>query len=330
MRRASMIVVSARAARGGGGAFARLRFCRLWVKRWVVIGDSFRDAALVLAGHGSALNAASGEPVFQHADFFREWGVFAEVQECFWKLEPSFSSVRHQVFSRRVFVVPLFISEGYFTQQVLPRELGFCRNGEESFRRVHDWDGQRIYYGKPVGTHQDMTAALVNRAAEVLDAYPFPLRPRDADLSLFIAGHGTGNNENSRTIIEEQARQLQSTGRYCDVHAVFIEEEPRISDCYQLAKTRHLVVVPFFISDGLHSFEDIPVLLGESKRSVAQRLREGRSTWRNPAERHGKLVWYTRSVGLDAGITNIILERVRESASWSVEERLVAGRPSPD
>jgi sirohydrochlorin cobaltochelatase len=52
---------------------------------------------------------------------------------------------------------------------------------------------------------------------------------------------------------------------YAEVHAIFLEESPRISDCYSLAQTKNLVVVPFFISDGLHTQEDIPVLLGETK-----------------------------------------------------------------
>src|SRR5436189_94912 len=41
-----------------------------------------------------------------------------------------------------------------------------------------------------------------------------------------------------------------------------MEELPLVSDWRKLTKTRHVVAVPFFISDGLHSYEDIPVLLG--------------------------------------------------------------------
>ena len=39
-----------------------------------------------------------------------------------------------------------------------------------------------------------------------------------------------------------------------------IRRGPRIAECYTLAATKNLVMVPFFISDGLHSFEDIPVM----------------------------------------------------------------------
>ena len=291
-----------------------------------MIRDNFDDAALVLLGHGSMLNADSCEPVHRHADAFRRQNLFAEVQELFWKNEPAISGIWRQVFSPRIFLVPLFISEGYFTQQVIPRELGLLAPNGRHFLRVYHSGDQRLYYGNPVGTHPSMKTALANLVTDVLDGFPFPSRPPDAEISLFVAGHGTATNDNSRTNIERQAELLRATGRYCDVQAVFMEEEPRIPECYRLAPSRHVVVVPFFISDGLHSFEDIPVMLGEPQAKVARRLAEGKSTWRNPTERHGKLLWYTKSVGWDPGMQQVIMERVRESAVWNEEERSAVGR----
>jgi sirohydrochlorin cobaltochelatase len=98
------------------------------------------------------------------------------------------------------------------------------------------------------------------------------------------------------------------------VHPVFMEEEPRIGDCYGMAATRHIVMVPFFISDGLHSHEDIPEMLGEAKRVVQERLKSGQPTWRNPTEKQGKLLWYSPSIGNEPHIADVILERVRESS----------------
>ena len=281
------------------------------------------DAALVLVGHGSTLNGDSSDPIYLHGDSLRKQGRFAEVQECFWKLEPSISTVRYQVFSPSVYVVPVFISEGYFTQQVIPRELGFCSKGDASFRRILEERGQRYYYCDPVGTHTSMTDALASRARDVLDHHPFPSRPPDHDVTLFIAGHGTGNNDNSRKIIEHQAEVLRQREQFAAVHAVFMEEEPRIEACYDLSETKNLVMVPFFISDGLHSFEDIPMMLGASGETINKALRSGQPTWRNPTERLGKRVWYTRSIGLDPEITQVILQRVDEAAGWSPDERLV-------
>jgi len=80
-----------------------------------------------------------------------------------------------------------------------------------------------------------------------------------------------------------------------------------------LATTRNIVVVPFFISDGLHSREDIPMKLGEPEKRVQQRLTDGKPTWFNPTERHGKRVWYSASIGTEPFIAEVILERVREA-----------------
>jgi sirohydrochlorin cobaltochelatase len=280
-----------------------------------VTKDEFSDAALVLAGHGSTLNAESAAPTYQHADELRRRKTFAQVIECFWKLEPSISGVLRGVFAPRVFVVPLFISDGYFTQEIIPRELGLCQPGEKDFPRVQQRGGQVIHYCDPVGTHDSMTKVLLARARQVVETHPFPRLPRPEETTLFIAGHGTGNNENSRKAIERQVELIRATRIYAAVHPVFMEEEPRVGDCYALAQTKNVVMVPFFISDGLHSYEDIPVMLGEPARVVQERYRSGQPTWRNPTEKQGKRVWYSASIGSEPSIAEVILQRVREAAA---------------
>jgi sirohydrochlorin cobaltochelatase len=101
---------------------------------------------------------------------------------------------------------------------------------------------------------------------------------------------------------------------YAAVRAIFLEESPHIDECYSLAQTKNMIIVPFFISDGLHTQEDIPVLLGEAKRTVEQRLAAGQPVWRNPTEKNGRLVWYSPAVGTEPHIADVILERVRETA----------------
>ena len=276
---------------------------------------NFSDAALILIGHGSTLNAESSAPTYQHAEALRKRGIFAQVSESFWKLEPQICAVLRGVFAPRVFVVPLFISEGYFTEEVIPRELGLVPPGGRctSFPLVAERGTQTIYYCGPVGTHDSMTQVLLARAEGIVGQFPFPGVPRAADTTLFIAGHGTGNNENSRKAIERQVELIGALGRYAAVHAVFMEEDPRIERCYELAQTRNIVMVPFFISDGLHSFEDIPVLLGEPERLVKQRLAQGLATWRNPTELRGKRVWYSASIGSEPQLAEVILQRIKEA-----------------
>jgi len=274
--------------------------------------EQFKDAALVLVGHGATLNPDSSTPTHLHADEIKRRNIFAEVLPCFWKEEPYIYGALRGIFAPRVFIVPLFISEGYFTEQVIPREMGFCGNEEPDFPRTQVRGKQTLHYCGPIGTHDSMTEVIVGRAQAIVKQYPYPATPKPQDTTLFIAGHGTGNNENSRKIIERQAQLIAEQGDYDAVHAVFMEEDPKIAACYELSRTKNLVMVPFFISDGLHSYEDIPEMLGEPSRLVQERLSKGQPTWRNPTEKRGKRLWYTKSVGSEPHIPDVIMQRVRE------------------
>ena len=278
-----------------------------------MIAEDFSDAALVLLGHGSTQNEGSRAPVYQHVAELRRRRLFAEVREAFWKQDPQVKRVLAEVASSRVFLVPVFISEGYFSEEVIPRELGFTLTDAPASRIRQD-ESRSLHYCRPVGSHESMTCVLLARASEVITKFPFPCPPPPADTALFIAGHGTERNGNSRRAIECQVELIRALRLYAEVHAVFMEDAPRIGDCYALARSRNLVVVPFFISDGLHTQEDIPVLLGEPERFVQQRLAAGQSPWHNPTERNGKRVWYAKAVGTEPHIAEVILERVVELA----------------
>src|SRR5689334_7659009 len=141
-----------------------------------LIEKSYPDATLILVGHGSTLNAESAEPTYQHRDELRRRGIFAEVLEAFWKQEPVTAGVLRGALTPRVFVVPLFISEGYFTEQVIPRELGFAEVEKapvmRSLKRENDGASQRIYYCGPIGTHDSMTEVLLARARNIIEKHP--------------------------------------------------------------------------------------------------------------------------------------------------------------
>jgi sirohydrochlorin cobaltochelatase len=273
-----------------------------------VNSDNFSDAALVVLGHGTVENENSAAPVFQHAAELRHRKIFREVSEAFWKQEPQIKKVLAEISAPRIFIAPLFVSEGYFASQIIPETLGF------DVSRVSRLASRILIYCKPIGTHDSMTKVILSRADEIVKKFPFPRLPKNSDITLFIAGHGTEKNENSRKPIDRQVELIRAQNIYADVRAIFLEESPRISDCFEIAQTRNLVIVPFFISDGLHTQEDIPVLIGEAKRIVEQRISSGQSAWRNPTEKNGKLVWYSSAVGSATEMADVILERVIESA----------------
>ena len=300
---------------------------------------SFADAVLVVLGHGTDLNDQSAVPVLQHVAELRRRKIFAAVREAFWKQEPQIKKVLAELSAPRVFIAPLFISEGYFAGEVIPKELGFVTSRilaapKQSAggthhaslpRRSEAQAGRITFYCKPVGSHESMTKVILSRADQVTKQFPFPRPPKPAETTLFIAGHGTEKNANSRKAIEHQVELIRAQKIYADVHAVFMEEEPRIAGCHLLAQTKNCVVVPFFISDGLHVVEDIPVLLGEPERVVKTRLAAGQPTWRNPSEKHDKLFWYSSSVGTEPGLADVILERVSEACMSQGSETQTLG-----
>ena len=277
-------------------------------------GD-FSNDALVLIAHGSTVNAQSSAPTRRLVEELRARQLFAEVACAFNLEEPKIDDVPKLVSAKRIFIVPVTISEGHFTEQTIPHRLGLAAAGETDYERIQQRDGRTIIYCHPIGTHPSMTEVLFARAREVVTKHPFPRTPKPAETALFIAGHGTEKNANSRKAIEAQVVAIAALGDYADVLPVFMEEAPFIADCFTATEAPNLVIVPFFIADGLHTVEDIPVLLGEPEARVKKRLNAGQPTWRNPTERKGKLMWYTEAIGSEgseAGLVGVILARAKE------------------
>jgi sirohydrochlorin cobaltochelatase len=274
------------------------------------------NSALLIVAHGSTVNPDSGAPTLAHAAEIRRRKVFARVECAFWKEEPSLRDALFLFDSesiREVYVVPNFISEGYFTQTVVPRELEL--NGEITKRS----NGQIWRFCEPVGNHPLMTELLLKRARDVAPAVD------PAETSLLIVAHGTDLNENSAVAAKREAEKILALGKYADVLNVYMEEAPLVSDWRQLTETPNVVVVPFFISDGLHSYEDIPRLLGIKERRLPSGRREpnGRLGSRlslkeifrqNPYAIDGRNLFYAPSIGTDPGVVDIIIEQANAAA----------------
>jgi sirohydrochlorin cobaltochelatase len=257
------------------------------------------NSALIIIGHGSTLNPDSSAPTHQHADAIRVQGIFAEVVCAFWKEEPSMTEVFEMVESREIYIVPNFISEGYFCQQVLPRELRLTGPTTER-------DGRVIHYCDPVGIHPNMTLLLMQRADEIA-----PGIPRD-QTSLIIVGHGTNLNENSTKAIQDQVKLIREGGYgFAEVLDAYMEEAPFVADWHKLTRTPNVIVVPFFIADGLHSFQDIPVLLG-IESEVGAAASECEVFRQNPIAMHGRSLFYSSAIGTEAHMADVILDQVED------------------
>ncbi len=273
--------------------------------------------ALVLAAHGSHLNPDASTPTFAHADRIRETKAFAEVREAFWKEEPAFREVLRILESDEVYVVPLFISEGYFTEQVLPRELrlegwtpgAWASDGVSATAatvRPRDVD-KRVHYCGPVGTHDAMSEVIVHRAETVLDG-----RCLDG-VGLAVVGHGTERNANSAKAIRYHADRIREQGRFDEVQALFMDEAPEVEAVATHLDSNDVVVVPLFIADGYHTQEDIPEDLGLTS--------DYRTGYDVPTVVDGRRIWYTGAVGTDPLVADVVLERAWDAGA-SIPTRL--------
>jgi sirohydrochlorin cobaltochelatase len=268
--------------------------------------------ALVIVAHGSHLNPESSTPTYAHAETIRAVDAFDEVRESFWKEEPHFREVLRTLESETVYVVPLFISEGYFTEEVIPREL-----------RLEDWDPslwgsegtsathatlepadveKTVHYCGPVGTHDAMSDVIVRRAESVTG---------DPDVGdgfgLAVVGHGTKRNENSAKAIEYHADRIRGMDRFDEVEPLFMDEDPEVDDVTDFFASEDVVVVPLFVADGYHTQEDIPEDMG-----LTDDHREG---WETPAVVDGHRIWYSGAVGTEPLMADVVLERALDAGA---------------
>jgi sirohydrochlorin cobaltochelatase len=240
---------------------------------------------LLLVGHGSHLNANSSAPVFAHADALRARRLFAEVRVGFWKEEPSLSRALDGFDADDVTVVPVFISDGYFTNEVIPREMGLAG-------RLTTIEGRAVRYTPPIGGHRALANVILQRAAEAGAA---------GCEALAVLGHGTPRNPNSERNVFLQAEFVRERGRFPEVTTVFLDQQPNMRDIFALTSAPAVVVVPLFVADGWHVGETIPEDL--SLDGVETR-------------RDGRVLRYAGAVGTHPSVVDVIIELAQEAAAW--------------
>jgi sirohydrochlorin cobaltochelatase len=195
--------------------------------------------------------------------------------------------------SEEVYVVPAFISEGYFTQQVIPRELAL--EGP-----VTERGGKTIRYAGPLGTFEGMPDVILERVEDLM---------REKELApgrttLVLLGHGTDLNKNSGGVIYLNAQRIRERGLYDTVEAGFLDQAPEIGEVVENAGAENIILIPVFIAEGWHTRETIPEDL-ELEGEVTVRA-------------NGKRIFYGAPVGTHPSMAALISARARETAETQV------------
>ncbi|TFE70756.1 sirohydrochlorin ferrochelatase [Methylacidiphilum sp. Yel] len=251
-------------------------------------------ASLVLAGHGSLYNSEAALPVYINAEKIRNKKLFENVYETFWKEEPSFHQTLLSIPSSFIYVVPFFLSHGFFTAKVIPAEMGI----EGPMTRMGK---KMVHYCRAVGENprvSELIIEAINRAIDFKMASSIL-----SESALLLVSHGTKKNVHSKETTYLHWNILQKKGIFKECHVFFLEEEPRISSWKEYVRSKYIFAVPFFISEGDHSYVDVPKLMG-----IKKSLRTSPISY--PQDVEGRYVWYTKAVGTMEGMEQVILEQV--------------------
>ena len=269
--------------------------------------------ALILAGHGSHISPKTAGIVWRYVDQLRAWGVADEITACFWKEEPFFNHVLDTVRADTVVIVPVFTAQGYFTQTVIPNEMGFFQQiGLENVGNVgvelrstptkatkniiKHQNGKTIVYTPTIGEHPYLETIMQARVSDTLSTAN--LNPDETAVA--VIGHGTRRNKSSRDATRHQASLIREGKFVAEVVDVYLDDEPNIPSLYQSSSSKNVIAIPYFLAEGSHVTIDVPDALGIQYGNYPDRVK-------------GRNVYYTPPIGTDDAICRIILELARDT-----------------
>ncbi len=249
--------------------------------------------ALVLAGHGSHISPETAGLVWQHVDALRGMNIADEVTAAFWKEMPSFHTVFASLEATDITVVPLFTAQGYFTQTVIPTEMGLTG-------AITERDGRTIRYARTLSEHPYLGEVVKQRIEDAMRL----LSTSPEKTAIALVGHSTKRNPESRKATEAQAESVRQSGAAREVVALYLDDTPAIADVYRMTSAPSLIVVPYFLANGSHTTIDVPRELGLAGHDLTQ-----------TATIKGRNVYYTQPIGVEDDLLNAIIELAREAGA---------------
>lgn len=144
-------------------------------------------------------------------------------------------------------VFPMFMSDGWFTQENLPRRLDAA--GHENPRIL-----------TPFGLLPEVSALALRlvRAAAAEEEWA------ERDTTLILAAHGSGRSRQPAETARATADFIKAETEFADIRVGFIEEDPALADQLRKAGKRALLL-PLFVARWGHVMLDIPAAVAEAK-----------------------------------------------------------------
>ncbi len=261
-----------------------------------------RPADLLLIAHGSRDRALQADALETHAHALRQKGAFGRVATGYLLGGPGPAEALQSLDAPCVFIVPHFMSAGYFAQTAVPAALGLegwpppgltadpGLGGQVVQRPGRDGRPQRLCYCPPTGSHPDLHQ--VGRRLSLAACAAAGLAP--GRTGLLVIGHGTARDPASAAATHRQAERLAEPGDFALVRAAFLEQAPRPTAALADMAAEEIIVLGLFAGLGRHGGEDLPALAG-------------------PAAARGQRLHFAGIIGQDAAMAELILDLIRRT-----------------
>ncbi|MCG8491281.1 MAG: hypothetical protein MI743_06675 [Sneathiellales bacterium] len=239
------------------------------------------DKSLFLVGHGSSKDQKAEQSLHMHAEKIAKTGLFKRIYVDFLKKE----NEELQFGEEPLFVVPFFMSDGYFVQEKVPERVNQKINQSQL-------SPSEVFYGPPLGSDPEIGDVIQS----MIEEFCMENKVLINECLPVLLAHGSPRSEAAQQTCLEAAENIRRKHQL-DIRPVFLETEPVFSSIRLERKKKpsndlkHIIVVGMFAAEGPHVTEDIPQLIEEAKSEY---------------EDEGIRVSYAGTLGLRPEITRLI------------------------
>jgi sirohydrochlorin cobaltochelatase len=200
--------------------------------------------ALLIAAHGDCGGPGGNVLASELARRARLSGRYSEVAIGYLRCSPTIEEAAASLKSNNISLFPLFMSNGYYVGEAIPKRLGLT-NGVDAL-------GREVRIQEPLGLHPDLPNLLLTAATDA--AMGKTIDPKSA--TLLLVAHGSASSPDSSAAAQRICRQMADRNLFKAVELSFLEEEPFFVPTLQKSD-RPTFVLGLFAGEGMHGGDDI-------------------------------------------------------------------------
>ncbi len=200
--------------------------------------------ALLIVAHGDCDGFGGNTLARELAHRILQTQRYNEVAVGFIRSDPLIEFAASQVTCERLRIYPLFMSDGYYVREAIPKRLDII-GGVDAF-------GHRVSIDEPLGRHPKLPELLISVVSGA--ALGKGIQPKSA--SLLLVAHGSGQSPYSAIVGRQIRDSIDQSQTFAQVEVSFLEEEPYFVSALA-DRTRPTFVLGLFAGEGMHAAGDI-------------------------------------------------------------------------